>query len=124
VPRFDRGLAALLQTLDRKGLLKSIAVTVTGEFGRTPKVNGTAGRDHWARAMFTLFAGGSAKCGQAIGASDATATEPKDKGNTPDDIAATFYRNIGINLRTEYQTSIGRPVMLVRDGKSIPQLVG
>ena len=113
-----------MQTLDRKGPLKYTAVMVTGEFGRTPKVNGTAGRDHWARAMFTLFAGASVNGGPAIGASDATATEPKDKGYTPDDIAASFYSNIGIDPRTEYQTSIGRPVTLVRDGEPIPQLFG
>ena len=70
LPQLDDGLSALLTTLSAKGLLDSTAVCVTGEFGRTPKVNANAGRDHWPRAMSVLFAGGGVKPGQVIGASD------------------------------------------------------
>ncbi|HEY8504888.1 MAG TPA: DUF1501 domain-containing protein [Gemmataceae bacterium] len=124
LPQFDQGLSALLQTLGERGLLASTAVLVTGEFGRTPKVNGNAGRDHWARAMFALMAGGGVRGGRVIGATDDKAAEPKGTGYTPDDVAASFYHNIGIEPGTEYHTDTGRPVALVRDGKVIPGLFG
>jgi hypothetical protein len=71
-----------------------------------------------------LLAGGSVRAGQVIGATDATASEPVEAGHTPDDVAATFYRNLGIDPHKEYHTNTGRPVMLVRDGRVIPQLLG
>ena len=120
LPRFDQAMSALLDRLDAKGLLKSTAVLVTGEFGRTPKVNGNAGRDHWARAMSSLMAGGSVIGGQAIGATDDKAQGPIDQGFTPDDLAATFFQNIGIDPKTEYQANVGRPITLIRDGQPIP----
>jgi hypothetical protein len=123
LPRFDQGLAALLTRLSDSGLLSSTAVLVTGEFGRTPKVNGQAGRDHWARAMFTLFAGGAIRAGQVVGATDERAAMPKGKGFSPDDIAASFYHNLGIDPGKEYHTSTGRPITLVREGKLIPGLL-
>jgi uncharacterized protein (DUF1501 family) len=122
LPRFDQGLSALLTSLGDKGLLATTSVLITGEFGRTPKVNGQAGRDHWARAMFTLLAGGPFQGGQVLGASDDRATAPKDQGFSPDDIAASFYYSLGINPATEYHTNTGRPMALVRDGKVISSL--
>lgn len=124
LPRFDEGLSAMFGTLREKGLLDSTAVMVTGEFGRTPKINGTAGRDHWPRAMFSLMAGGAVRGGQVLGASDATGSEPAEGGWSPDDLAASFYHNIGINPRKEYQTAAGRPIQLVRDGEVIQDLFG
>jgi hypothetical protein len=82
-------------------------------------VNGNAGRDHWARAMFCLLAGGGIEGGRVLGASDDTASEPRDKGYTPDDVAATFYQCLGIAPTHEYQTPGGRPITLVRDGHAI-----
>ncbi len=122
LPRFDQAFSALLATLGDRGLLDSTAIMATGEFGRTPKVNGRSGRDHWARAMFALMAGGDARGGQAIGASDDKAAEPAGDGFKPDDLAASFYRNIGIDHRKEYRTDIGRPVMRVRGGSVIEPL--
>lgn len=122
LPQFDQGLAAMFTTLGDKGLLDSTAVMVTGEFGRTPKINGTAGRDHWPRAMFSLMAGGAVRGGQVLGASDATASEPAEGGWSPDDVAASFYRNIGINPHKEYHIDTGRPVQLIRDGEPIDAL--
>lgn len=122
LPQFDQGLSAMFTTLHEQGLLESIAVLVTGEFGRTPKINGTAGRDHWPRAMFSLMAGGDVQGGQVIGASDATASEPVDGGWTPDDVAASFYRNIGIDPHKEYHIDTGRPIQLIRNGKPIDRL--
>ncbi len=122
LPVLDEGLSALLTTLKSKGLLDSTLVCVTGEFGRTPKINNRAGRDHWPRAMCTLFAGGGVKGGQVIGASDAKGMGPKGKALTPDQMAASFYHGLGIDHQKEYHTSTGRPVMIVREGSVIPGL--
>lgn len=123
LPQFDEGLSALLTTLDNKGLLESTTVCVTGEFGRTPKINPGAGRDHWPRSMCVLFAGGGIKAGQVLGASDAKGMGPTGQPITPDQIAATFYQTLGIDHQKEYHTNTGRPVMIVREGKVIPELV-
>lgn len=122
LPEFDQGFAALLDTLDERGLLASTVVMATGEFGRTPKVNGGRGRDHWARASVAVLAGGKVRGGQAIGASDDKAAEPVGKGYSPDDLAATFFHHIGIDPRREFHTNTGRPVMLVRDGQVIREV--
>lgn len=123
LPPFDEGLAALLNGLSQKGLLASTCVYVTGEFGRTPKINTQRnGRDHYARAMFMLMAGGGVKPGQVLGASDEKAMGPIGDGFKPDHVAASFFHNLGIDPHKEYQTNIGRPVMIVRDGEIIPEL--
>ena len=123
LPAFDTGLAGLFEALEAKGLLASTSVFVTGEFGRTPKVNKTAGRDHYPRSMFCLLGGGGIKGGQVVGESDAKGEAPKDKPITPDDVAATFYKSLGINPAKEYRTPGGRPVMLVRYGKVVDGLL-
>ncbi len=122
LPQLDLGLSALFGRLAERGLLDSTVVFVTGEFGRTPKVNRTAGRDHWARAMFALMAGGGVRGGQVVGASDAKGEQPAMIGYKPDDLAASFYHALGIDHTKEYQTSSGRPVMIVREGKPIRSL--
>jgi hypothetical protein len=124
LPALDQGLSALFVTLAERGLLDSTLVYVTGEFGRTPKINEKAGRDHWPRAMFTLFAGGGIPGGRVLGASDAKGQEPASVGYSPDQLAATFYRTLGIDHRKEYDTPSGRPVMIVRDGSIIQELLG
>ncbi len=122
LPRLDAGLSALFTWLDARKLLDSTAVLVTGEFGRTPKVNRNAGRDHWARAMFVLLAGGGMRGGQVVGASDARGEGPVGEGIKPDDVAASFYHSLGINPTKEYHTSTGRPVMIVREGQVLKPL--
>jgi uncharacterized protein (DUF1501 family) len=125
LPPLDTGLSALLAGLEQKGLLDSTVVFVTGEFGRTPKINNErVGRDHYARAMFMLMAGGGVAGGRVIGASDEKGMGPAEKGYSPDDVAASFYTLLGIDPRKEYHTSTGRPVMIVRDGTPIRDLVG
>lgn len=114
--QLDDGLSALFATLAERGLLESTSVFVTGEFGRTPKINPRAGRDHWPRAMFVLLAGGGMKTGQVIGASDDKAMGPAGDPITPDQVAASFYHSLGIDYAKEYRTPTGRPVMLVRNG--------
>lgn len=122
LPPFDKGLASLIDRLKERGLFSSTAIMVAGEFGRTPKVNNQGGRDHWARAMFALMAGGDVQGGQAIGETDKLAGEPKGAGYSPEDIAASFFQNIGISPQKEFQTNVGRPINLVRDGQPIKQL--
>ena len=122
LPPFDKGLASLIDRLKERGLFSSTAIMVAGEFGRTPKVNNQGGRDHWARAMFALMAGGDVQGGQAIGETDKLAGEPEGAGYSPEDIAASFFQNIGISPQKEFQTNVGRPINLVRDGQLIKQL--
>lgn len=123
LPNFDQSFSAMLDRLDAAGRLASTAVLVTGEFGRTPKVNGNAGRDHWARAMCALMAGGSVQGGQVVGATDDKAEGPQDTGYSPDDLAATFLSNIGIDPKQEYQANVGRPITVIRNGKPIPKVL-
>ncbi|MGE3313656.1 MAG: DUF1501 domain-containing protein [Planctomycetaceae bacterium] len=125
LPPLDEGLSALFNGLESRGLLKTTAVVVTGEFGRTPKINTERnGRDHYPRAMFALMAGGGMKGGQVLGASDKTGSEPAERGYSPDDMAATLYHTLGIDHHHEYHTNTGRPVMIVRDGHVIHELFG
>lgn len=121
LPSLDQGLAGLLNGLDHRGLLKSTAVMVTGEFGRTPKVKDNGGRDHYPRCMAMLMAGGRISGGRVVGASDETASQPLEKGFSPDDMAATFYENLGIDPKMQYEAS-GRPITLVRNGKTVSEL--
>lgn len=124
LPSVDRSLSALITTLEERGLLESTAIIMTGEFGRTPKINARAGRDHWPRAMFMVMAGGGMKTGQVIGASDAKGEGPANEAITPGDVAASLFHCLGIDHHKEYQTNTGRPIMIVRDGNVIPQLFG
>ena len=125
LPEFDAGYSALIATLEERGLLDDTAVLCTGEFGRTPKINAQrVGRDHYPRAMFMLAAGGGFARGRLVGQSDALGERPLDTAITPDDVAATFYRCLGIDRATEYQTNTGRPVMIVRDGRVLDEALG
>ena len=125
LPKLDAGLSGLLIGLEQRGLLESTAVYVTGEFGRTPKINtrsAEGGRDHYPRCMFMLMAGGAVRGGQVIGESDDTASGPRHEAISPDDVAASFYYNLGIDPGLEYNSNTGRPITLVRDGNVIDQL--
>ena len=122
LPPFDKGLAGLFDRLKERGLFESTAIMVAGEFGRTPQLNGQGGRDHWARAMFALMAGGDIRGGQVIGETDTKAAEPKNESVSPEDLAASFFQNIGIDPKMEFQANGGRPITLVRDGNPIGRL--
>ncbi len=124
LPELDAGLSALFATLAAKGLLEKTAVCVTGEFGRTPKINPRAGRDHWPRAMFVLLGGGGVKGGQVLGASDENGMGPAGTGITPEEVGASFYHNLGIDYLKEYHSNTGRPLMIVRQGKVLEPLFG
>ena len=123
LPNLDSALSGLFLALDKKGLLGTTAVYITGEFGRTPKINPRAGRDHHPRAMFALLGGGGIMGGQVVGASDDKAMGPASgDGITPDDIAASMYHALGIDVSKEYHTPSGRPVAIVRYGTAIKEL--
>ena len=123
LPQLDQGLAGLLDRLHNRGLLDSTTVLTVGEFGRTPKINGNAGRDHWAQAACALFAGAGIQPGQVIGRTDARAEGPEEQGFSPDDVAASFLTAIGLNPHKEYDSGSGRPITAIRDGRPIPGLL-
>jgi len=122
LPMIDQTVSALLTTLEERGMLESTAVIMTGEFGRTPKINERGGRDHWPRAMFVFLAGGGMKTGQVIGASSEKGEGPAGDAISPNDVATSFLHCLGIDHHKEYQTNTGRPVMINRDGNLIPGL--
>jgi hypothetical protein len=123
LPELDRTLSALIGDLDDRGLLDSTVVYCAGEFGRTPKINRNAGRDHWARSMAVLLAGGGFKKGYAHGGTDAHGMAPATDPCTPDDLAATLFHQLGIDPHQELQTPTGRPVQLFREGRVLAGLV-
>jgi hypothetical protein len=123
MPTLDQTLAALIADLDDRGLLESTIVMCAGEFGRTPKVNKNAGRDHWARSMACVLAGGGLKRGYVHGSTDASGMAPATEPVTPDDIASTIFHQLGIDPHLELQTPTGRPIQLFREGKVIEKLI-
>ena len=120
LPSLDTALAALVRDLDARGLLAETVVVCGGEFGRTPRVNTQAGRDHWSRAMAVLLAGGGFPGGAVFGATDARGTAPVRDACSPDDLAATLFQKLGFAPRHEVATSGGRPVPIFREGKVLP----
>ncbi|CAN5604625.1 DUF1501 domain-containing protein [soil metagenome] len=123
VPPLDQTLSALIADLDQRGLLDSTIVMCAGEFGRTPKINKNAGRDHWSRSMACVLAGGGLKRGYVHGSTDASGMAPNLDPCTPDDIGATIFQQLGIAATTELNTPTGRPMQLFREGKVIDKLV-
>jgi hypothetical protein len=117
LPQFDQGFAALIRDLDRTGLLDTTLVMVSSEFGRTPKINGSAGRDHWPKVFSVVLAGGGIKKGFAYGTSDPTASEPEDDPLTVEDLAMTVYHQLGISGEKKLMSSGNRPIDIVRNGQ-------
>ena len=121
LPAADRGLAALIEDLEERGLLESTLVVALGEFGRTPKINGQAGRDHWPDCYTILLAGGGIRGGQVYGASDSQGAYPARDPVTPADLAATIYWRFGLDPHTEVQDHTGRP-WRIADGVPLERL--
>ncbi len=119
LPEFDSAFAALVADLDERGMLDSTLVVVAGEFGRTPKVNPNAGRDHWPQVFSVVMAGGGIQGGQVYGSSDASGGQPKDNPVSMEDLSATIYDRLGIDPDKEYITLTNRPVRLANRGKPI-----
>jgi hypothetical protein len=123
LPNFDQGFAALITDLDRRGMLDKTLVMVSSEFGRTPKINKDAGRDHWPRVFSVAFAGGGFKRGFIHGASDPTGGEPDSDPFTVGDLAATVFTQLGINPEKRLMSPGGRPQAIVRDGQVVSELL-
>ena len=123
VPNFDKAYARLINDLSERGLLDSTLVMVTSEFGRTPKINATAGRDHWPKVFSVLLAGGGLKKGMVYGSSDALGAEPENDPMTVENLATTVYHQLGINSDKELMAPGARPIEIVDGGKVISDIV-
>lgn len=124
LPSFEATIAALIEDLDDRGMLDSTMVVALGEFGRTPKVNGNAGRDHWSNAMSVMFAGGNTPGGQVVGATDRQGYAAMERVLSPENFVSTIYAKLGIDPGKIFYTPQGRPVHLVSDAEPIEELMG
>ena len=122
-PALDQMLSALITELYERGLDRKVLVVVWGEFGRTPRVNATGGRDHWASLMSMLVAGGGLKMGQVIGESTSKGEVPWTRPISPMDMLATIYRHLGIPLTQHTMNRSGRPIPMLPDGVPIMELI-
>jgi hypothetical protein len=123
MPQFDQAFARLILDLEQRGLLDSTLVMVSSEFGRTPKINGTAGRDHWPKVFSVVLAGGGIKKGQVYGTSNATAAEPEDDALGIEDLFTTVYSCLGITADKELMAPGDRPIEIVDGGKVVQDLL-
>jgi Protein of unknown function (DUF1501) len=124
LPVVDRAASALLDDLSERGMLKDTLVMMFGEFGRTPKINAQAGRDHWAQAMSIMLAGGGTPAGMIYGTTDKEGAFVTDKSHSPADFACTIYGLLGIDPHKTYNTPAGQPVPIVAGGKAIEAVMG
>ncbi len=123
LPPFDQAFAALVRDLDQRGMLDKTLVMVSSEFGRTPKINGTAGRDHWPKVFSVALAGGGIKKGLVYGKSDSTASEPEEDELGVEDLAHTVYHCLGIDAEKKLMSPGDRPIDIVREGKTRKELL-
>ncbi len=124
LPKYDQAVAALVSDLYDRGLQDEVLVMAMGEFGRTPRINPQAGRDHWPGAMSILYAGGGLKMGQAIGTTDAKAEHPTSKAATPGCVLSTMYHVLGIDYHHAFYDQAQRPMPILNEGKPIADLIG
>lgn len=124
LPKFDRGLAALVEDLFERGLQDDVLVLAMGEFGRTPRINPTSGRDHWPGAMSVVFAGGGLQMGQAIGTTDSKAEYPTAKPYSPGCVLSTMYHTLGIDHKHVFYDQARRPLPVLPEGNPIVELIG
>lgn len=123
LPRFDRAVATLVEDLVERGMYGKVAICVCGEFGRAPRINRDAGRDHWGKAGFCLLGGGGLRTGLVVGATDRLGEQPRDRPVTPGDVIATLYHVLGIDPRTTILDRRGKPQPLLPDGTAIADLL-
>jgi uncharacterized protein (DUF1501 family) len=123
LPNLDRAYAALITDLRERGLLESTLVVLMGEFGRTPKLNALAGRDHWPRAGFICLAGGGVKCGRTVGSTESFGEAPVERPVSPPDLAFSILRVLGVDPEKELKTPSGRPVKILSEGSFVSELV-
>jgi uncharacterized protein (DUF1501 family) len=113
-----------VEDLHNRGMMQNTLVLVWGEFGRTPRVNKDAGRDHWPGALSVVLAGGGLKMGQAIGVTDARGEYPRERPLSPEDVLSTMYQVLGIDQNIHYLNEAQRPLKILNSGTSIKELVG
>lgn len=123
MPEFDKAYSTLIRDLDRTGLLKETIVMISSEFGRTPKINGNAGRDHWPKVFSVVLAGGGTKGGYIHGSSNSTASEPEEKAIGPENLFTTIYHCLGIVADKELMAPGNRPIEIVDGGEVIKDLL-
>ncbi len=123
LPRFDRAYSALIEDLDARGLLASTLVIAWGEFGRTPRVNNDAGRDHYPNVFSAALAGGPVQGGRVVGSSDEKGAFPKANPKTPQDVLATLYHHLGVDPEEQYLNNAGRPISVLPSGRPIEELL-
>jgi hypothetical protein len=123
LPRYDRAVAALVTDLYERGLSDRVLVMAFGEFGRTPRINRDAGRDHWPGAMSVLFSGGGLKVGQMVGSTDAQGAYPNSSPYSPGCVLATMYAVMGIDPRHEFHDLTERPIAVLPEGYPIKELI-
>ena len=121
-PVVDRAVAAFVDDVAQRGLSDNILLVITGEFGRTPKINRNAGRDHWAPLSTLALAGGGLKMGQTVGESDGKVYRPKTNPISPQDLMATVFHVLGIDQKLQLVNQSGRPVYMIEDGEPIQEL--
>jgi uncharacterized protein (DUF1501 family) len=131
-PLYDQAITALIEDIYSRGLDRRVLLVVTGEFGRTPRINyqkGTQtgvmqpGRDHWCNAMSLIVSGGGMRTGQVIGATNAKGEHPIERPMTPNDLWATVLSFLGIDSSHAFPDHAGRPMPILSDGKPIPELL-
>jgi uncharacterized protein (DUF1501 family) len=122
-PVYDRAVAALVSDLYDRGLDRDVMVVSMGEFGRTPRVNVNAGRDHWGQLMSVLIAGGGLRMGQIVGSSNSKGEVPKDSPYRPENVLATIYRHLGIDTHQTFNDLTGRPRYVLERREVIAELV-
>jgi hypothetical protein len=122
-PQVDRAVASFVNDVHRRGLGERILLVITGEFGRTPKINRNAGRDHWGPLCTLGLSGGGLKMGQVVGESDAKAYRPQSPTISPQDLMATIFDVLGIDRKTQFVNQAGRPVYVLEEGDPIRELV-
>ena len=122
LPPLDKAIAALVDDLTLRGMLDDVVIYCVGEFGRTPRMNGNAGRDHWADCFSVLLAGGGIRGGRVVGASEKWGGGVQERPVSPLDLLATIYHTLGIPLDTHFEDASGRPVSIVGSGRPITEL--
>ncbi|MFO0178756.1 MAG: DUF1501 domain-containing protein [Planctomyces sp.] len=122
-PEVDTAVSALVEDLDQRGMLENVLLVISGEFGRTPKINGSGGRDHWAPLSTLSFDGGVLKMGQVVGESAEKVDVPKTTPITPQDLMATVFDVLGFDKRIQFTNQSGRPTYMIETGRPIEELV-
>jgi len=123
VPALDHAIASFITDVASRGMSEDVLLVISGEFGRTPRINRNAGRDHWAPLSTLALAGGSFRMGQVVGESMSKADVPKSNPIRPQDLMATIFHHLGLDPKTQFVNQAGRPVFVLEQGQTIAELI-